>query len=161
MPEFTLDKVQLLYTMDQKIMASYSYLPGVPASSSTPDFIEIPLPGLNNDAISYRHIPNLDFSGKSYGAIFFQFGVASDSKLYTLGIFNKAGTITDLQNTINDVFWYEDVVYSYLDDNFSDFAVRNADVPVTNKLYAHVINKDTFDTGPIYLEVTYITLQVL
>lgn len=156
MAEATLVNIVATYSAEPQIIGLWQYAAGVPAGLQTPAPIEITLPRISNDNLSYRHAPNVDMSGRTYIFNLEAISVASKSENYDIRFFNKYdNNPLTLVKTINEFLVYTAVPYSIVDSTFDVFIVRNRDTTPTNKIYFHVVNYAGVATGPIDIEIIY------
>jgi|ADurb_Val_01_Slu_FD_contig_61_1159449_length_3011_multi_2_in_0_out_0_2 hypothetical protein len=156
MAEATLVNIVATYSAEPQIIGLWQYAAGVPAGLQTPAPIEITLPRISNDNLSYRHAPNVDMSGRTYIFNLEAISVASKSENYDIRFFNKYdNNPLTLVKTINEFLVYTAVPYSIVDSTFDTFIVRNRDITPTNKIYFHVVNYAGVATGPIDIEIIY------
>lgn len=156
MAEATLVNIVATYSAEPQIIGLWQYAAGVGAGLQTPAPIEITLPRLSNDALSYRHAPNTDVSGKTYIFNLEAISVASRSENFDIRFFNKYdNNPLNLIKTINEFLVYTAVPNSVVDSTFDTFIVRNRDIIPVNKIYFHVVNYAGVATGPIDIEIIY------
>lgn len=138
------------------INVKYHHSAGVPPMSDAPDLIILELPALGPDQYSRRLLTNEAPSGKSYGIDIAFFSINCLSTEYDAHIFTK----DDILST--DTL-YEAIVYTSVDKSINDiyerFPIRNCDSPHLNRLYVFVQNFSGVDTGPIDIEITYVSTQ--
>lgn len=119
--------------------------------------IEIVLPGKALNQASYRNIPDVTTTGKSYAIEFIQLSISCDSGNFDAHIFNR-NNVTSL-NTIYEILRYLNQNMLILDKQNEPFVVRNRDTTLTNKLYLFINNHDSIPTGTIRVELVYIPIQ--
>ena len=142
----TLKNAEVLYSAPPKIIATWEI-------TDSTGLIEIELPGLSIDEMSYNNCPNESLTGKAYAIQLLTFSIDCSSTSFNARLLNK-NDMTQL-NTINEVLSYSNINLSHLDENFEEFVIRNRDTTLTNKLYLYIENA----SGIITLTLTYINLQ--
>jgi len=119
--------------------------------------IELVLPGKDLDQKSYRHIPDVTTTGKSYAIEFINMSISCNSRNFDAHVFNRNGA--NSLNTIYEVINYLNQNMLILDKQNEPFVVRNRDTTLTNKLYLFINNNDSISTGIIRVELVYIPIQ--
>jgi len=142
-------------TLPAYTIVKYQDLDGVPAGLDSTALIEIELPGLYTTEPSYRVEPRTLLTSKSYAIDLAGISISCLSENYDIKLFNKNDI--NLTNTINEVLSYSGINKS-MSDAYSRFIIRNRDTILDNKLYLYISNSG-IETGPITLELIYISIQ--
>lgn len=148
-----LNAVSTEYT-DQFIICEYQ---AEAIGTDSTGLIEVSLPGKALTQSTYRNIPNVSTTGKTYIIEFINFSLSCSSRDFDLRIFNR-NSVSSL-NTINEVLTYLNQNLLVSDKKFEPFVIRNRDDILTNKLYLYVVNRDSISTGVIRIELVYLPIQ--
>lgn len=138
----------------QYVCMTYRSDESVPPMSDATSLIELELPAINK--YNYLNIPNRDLTGKSNAIDLVFFSVNCSSEEYDARLFTKDDI--HLADTAYEAAVYTAVNKS-INDIFERFIIKNDDVPITNKLYLLVQNFSGVATGPIDVELTYVTIE--
>lgn len=131
------------------------------SSSGWVELCEIELPSYTiNDQWRFNVPTVYTLEGAAYGILLNSFGISCNSRNFTARIFNKydANPAT-YQNSIYEVLYYSALNLSKFDTILGSLVILNKDAIMTNKLYLHIINYDSRETGDITFSLTYQVLQ--
>ena len=127
-----------------------------PADSTS--LIELSLPAVYHTEESYRTEPRTISTAKAYAIKLAVFNISCDSTSFDISILTKTGN--NNVDTIYEVMKYTDINKSHIDQSFTEFIIRNCDVPLSNKLYIVLTDNDIASPpGILHIQLTYITLQ--
>ena len=143
-------------TLPAYTVVLYQDLIGVPAGADSTSLIEIELPSLYTTEPSYRVEPRTILTGKSYAIDLSGLSIDCSSNNFGFKLLNR-NDITKI-NTFYEIADYTSINLS-TSDTWGRFIIRNRDVILDNKLYLYVSNSGLMDTGPINIELSYITIQ--
>lgn len=119
--------------------------------------IELVLPGKALTQPTYRHIPDVSTTGKTYIIEFINMSISCESRNFDVRLLNRNG-IASL-NTIYEITRYLNQNLLVSDKQNEPFVIRNRDTVLTNKLYLYINNHDSISTGVIRIELIYIPVQ--
>ena len=149
-PTTIIDSV-LTNSMPPYTIVRYQDPIGVPANSDSTSLIELELPALNTLSTRTSILLN-----KSYVIDLSSISISCSSTDFDVRILNKNDI--SLIYTNFEVYNSTSNNLSYL-DSFSKFIIINRDTVLDNKLYLYISNNSGIDTGPIDIELIYVTLQ--
>jgi hypothetical protein len=137
------------------ISVTYTAAISVGAGGIAADLIALELPATTTDEAGMLPINNP--SGLAYGINISAFACASQSEEYSIRIFNVEEL--DGEDTINEVIVYTEVQYSIVDDDYSDYIIKNCDTPQTNKLYVLLENTGSTPITSVDIKLVYKSAQ--
>jgi len=143
-------------SMPPFIIVNYLETESIPGGSDSTSLIEIELPGLYTSEPSYRSEPRTRLTEKSYAIDLSGISISCSSTNYDLRLLTRNDS--SLINTFYEVAVYTGINLA-MSDTFERFVIRNRDVVLDNKLYFHIRNFGTMETGNISIELSYVALQ--
>jgi hypothetical protein len=144
------------FSFPQYITVKYRCDESVPAHSTSSDLMAFVIVSNKPSYMSHLNIPYVDLTGECYQLDLSSISIACSSADYDFKLLTK-NDIAEIDST------YNVIAYSSINESvaeiFERFIISNEDSPVSSYLYGFIINNDGTDTGPIYLELTYVCLK--
>ena len=124
------------------------------ATDST-GIIEISLPAMNNS--SYINEPQSLNTGSAYAIRLVLLAISCDSPDFDLSVLNKNDET--LVDTVYELINYININKSIVDNDLTEFIIRNFDDALTNKLYIVYTNNSGTPMGTLKIQMTYVAVQ--
>lgn len=143
------------------ITVDYEYDVSIAGTSGMVEVLDIELPSHTIERESQRNIPPpYTLTGKAYGILLNSFAISCNSRNYTTRIFNRYDADPNTyMNSIYEILYYSGLNLSKFDTTLGSLFILNKDPEIINKLYLHIINYDSIETGTITFSLTYQVIQ--
>ena len=157
MPLANFIKVSETYSTPPHIIGLWE-CPSVPFGTDSTSLITFTLPAHNYFSEAYSPIVEKRLRQKAYSIDLRMISISSLSEKFDVHILNKNDIL--LSNSVYEVCYYLDINLSISDISEEPFIIKNRDSVLTNQIYFWFGNMSgTVDTGPIFIELTYIVMQ--